>query len=87
MNAPFELTCEYAPNPLSIDTPQPRFGWLLESDRRGQSQSAYQLLVASSEEQLRADRGDRWDSGKVTAERSVNVAYGGASLSSDESCW
>ena len=87
MKAPFELTCEYAPNPLSIDTPQPRFGWLLESDRRGQSQSAYQILVASSEENLRADRGDRWDSGKVTAERSVNVAFGGASLSSDESCW
>jgi hypothetical protein len=29
-----ELTCEYATNPLGVDTPQPRFGWLLQSDKR-----------------------------------------------------
>ena len=86
MIKPTELTCEYASNPLSIDTLQPRFGWLLESDRRNQSQSAYQILVASSAENLHAGRGDKWDSGKVTSDRSVNVAYAGASLSSDESC-
>ena len=87
MITPNELTCEYAPNPISIDTLQPRFGWLLESDRRNQSQSAYQILVASSAENLHAGRGDKWDSGKVNSDRSVNVAYAGGSLSSDESCW
>ena len=86
MITPSELTCEYASNPISIDTLQPRFSWLLDSDRRGQSQSASQILVASSEENLRAERGDKWDSGKVTSERSVNVAYAGGSLSSGESC-
>ena len=35
-----ELTCEYATNPLGVDTPRPRFGWLLESDERAQLQSA-----------------------------------------------
>jgi len=39
--APSELTCEYATNPLGVDTPQPRFGWLLKSDKRSQLQSAY----------------------------------------------
>ena len=87
MITPTELTCEYAPNPINIDTLQPRFGWLLESDRRNQSQSAYQILVASSAENLHAGRGDKWDSGKVNSDRSVNVAYAGGSLSSDESCW
>ena len=87
MITPTELTCEYAPNPISIDTLQPRFGWLLESDRRNQSQSAYQILVASSAENLHAGRGDKWDSGKLNSDRSVNVAYAGGSLSSDESCW
>ena len=87
MITPTELTCEYAPNPINIDTLQPRFGWLLESDRRNQSQSAYQILVASSAENIHAGRGDKWDSGKVNADRSVNVAYAGGSLSSDESCW
>ena len=67
MITPTDLTCEYAPNPISIDTLQPRFGWLLESDRRNQSQSAYQILVASSAENLLAGRGDKWDSGKVNS--------------------
>jgi len=35
-----ELTCEYAANPLGVDTPRPRFGWLLDSDKRAQLQSA-----------------------------------------------
>ena len=73
MITPTELTCEYAPNPINIDTLQPRFGWVLKSDRRNQSQSAYQFLVASSAENLHAGRGDKWDSGKVNSDRSVNV--------------
>ena len=87
MITPTDLTCEYAPNPISIDTQEPRFGWLLQSDRRNQSQSAYQILVASSSENLEAGRADKWDSGKVTSDRSVNVPYAGNSLSSDETCY
>ena len=33
-----EPTCEYATDPLGVDTPRPRFGWLLESDRRSELQ-------------------------------------------------
>ncbi|MCY4413338.1 MAG: family 78 glycoside hydrolase catalytic domain [Caldilineaceae bacterium] len=87
MITPIDLTTEYAPNPINMDTPQPRFGWILESDRRNQSQSAYQLLVASSAENLIAGRADKWDSGKVTSDRSVNVPYTGSSLASDETCY
>jgi hypothetical protein len=36
-----ELTCEYATNPLGVDTPRPRFGWRLKSEQRAQLQSAY----------------------------------------------
>ena len=49
MKAPLELKCEYAVDPLGVEVPQPRFSWVLESDQRGQMQSAYQILVASSE--------------------------------------
>ena len=87
MITPTDLNCEYAPNPINIDTLQPRFGWLLQSDHRSQSQSAYQILVASSVEDLQAGRADKWDSGKVISDRSVNVPYGGNSLSSDEICY
>jgi len=82
-----ELRCEYSINPLGIDTPQPRFSWILESSQRGQMQSAYQVLVAGSEEKLKGNLGDKWDSGKVNSDRSVNVAYRGKALASGEKCW
>jgi len=81
-----ELTCEYAKNPLGIDTPQPRFGWILESNQRGEMQIAYQILVASSEEKLKNDIGDKWDSKKVISEESVNITYKGTPLASGEKC-
>src|ERR1017187_5425294 len=44
------LKCEYRVNPLGLDTPQPRLSWLLESPRRGEKQTAYQVLAASTAE-------------------------------------
>ena len=87
MKAPFQLNCEYAVNPVGIDARQPRFSWLLASDRRGQLQSAYQILVGGSAERLEAGTGDLWDSGRVAADRAVNVAYAGAPLSSNQRCY
>ena len=81
------LTCEYAAGPLGIDVAQPRFGWLLKSDKRGQMQSAYQVLVASSAEKFKRNVGDKWDSGKVASERSVNIVYAGKPLTGRERCW
>ena len=72
-----ELRCEYATDPLGIDTRQPRFGWTVTAFRRDQRQSAYRILVSSSKEQLDADMGDLWDSGKVAAQQSVTVPYQG----------
>jgi alpha-L-rhamnosidase len=76
------LRCEWAVNPLGIDARQPRLSWVLESTRRGTMQSAYQVLVASSEALLRADRGDLWDSGRVESDQSIQIAYGGPALAS-----
>ena len=45
---PSRLTVEYRPDPLGIGTPRPRLGWALESPERGESQSAYRILVADS---------------------------------------
>ncbi len=74
-------------NPLGLDIPRPRLSWILESDRRGARQSAYQILVASSAEKLAAEQGDLWDSGKVASDQSVNVEYGGRPLASGERAW
>lgn len=76
------LRCEYLEHPLGVDVPQPRFSWLITSTRRGVSQSAYRILVASTRDRLEADRADLWDSGRVAAGDAVNIAYAGSSLES-----
>lgn len=81
------LSCEYRVNPLGIDRTLPRLTWTLHSSQRGQKQTAYQILVSSSEDQLKRDRGDIWDSGQVFSEQSVLVAYDGRPLLSGELCY
>jgi hypothetical protein len=85
--SPASLRCEYRVNPQGVDVLQPRFSWTLESPERGQSQSAYQILVASSRNALDAGQADEWDSGKVASRESVGVAYGGKPLSSHLRCY
>ena len=84
---PAEIRCEYTDNPLGLETQQPRFSWILTSSRRGQIQTAYQILVASSLENLSKDKGDKWNSKKLTSGQSVNVVYQGKELASGEKCW
>lgn len=79
---PEDLRCEYQTDPLGIDVLQPRLSWLVNDSRRGAVQSAYQILVASSEQKLRQDTGDIWDSGKVLSGQSVHVPYAGSDLQS-----
>jgi alpha-L-rhamnosidase len=81
-----DLRCEYLRDPLGIDVTQPRLSWTLAAGPRGHRQGAYRILVASSPDTLRKDRGDLWDSGKVSSDQSVFVPYGGRSLASGERC-
>jgi alpha-L-rhamnosidase len=76
------LRCELATNPVGIDTPAPRFSWTLEHPERGQLQTAYQLLVASTAERLDAGVADLWDSGKTPASHLPLVEYAGKPLES-----
>ncbi len=79
-----DLRCEYLEAPLGIDMLHPRFSWILESPERGVSQTAYQVLVARSEKALKDGKADRWDSGKVESEKSINIVYEGDTLISGE---
>ena len=81
------LRCEYHNNPLGIDITSPRLSWITQSDNRGWKQSAYQILVASSQENLDQDRGDLWDSGKVEANQSIQIPYAGKPLLSHGQCF
>lgn len=54
-----ELRCEYRTNPQGIDIVKPRLSWITESARRGRMQSAYRVLVAGSEENLKQNKADQ----------------------------
>ena len=82
-----ELTCNYLRNPLGVETPTPRLSWVLQSRERGQRQTAYRILVASSREALDRDQGDLWDSGTVESDQSIHVPYAGAPLRSRQACF
>jgi hypothetical protein len=77
-----DLRCDYAVNPLGVDSATPRLFWKLGSDERGQRQIAYQILAASSEKQLAQGNGDLWDSGKVDSDETIQIDYAGKKLNS-----
>lgn len=80
LRPPTAIRTESTPNPLGIDISKPRLSWQLSSDERGVRQSAYQILVATSPSVLAKNRGDRWDSGRVSSADSVGIEYGGTPL-------
>ncbi len=87
---PLDLRCEYRKNPLGIDTPKPRLRWSLEAAdpaTRGRRQTAYQILVSSSKQDLGNGQGDLWDSGRVESDKSIQVPYAGRPLASGMLAW
>jgi len=76
------LVCEYLVNPIGIDVQKPRLSWQIFSDEQNVMQSAYEIMVADSPENLNKKSRLIWTSGKVTGEESVNVEYGGPELQS-----
>jgi alpha-L-rhamnosidase len=75
-----ELKTEFQENPLGIDRAQPLLQWKIRDDRRGARQTAYQVIVSSTERNAGRNEGDVWDSGKVESDQSVHVAYDGPAM-------
>src|SRR5882762_9584390 len=73
--APVRLRCESLQNPVGVDSPKPQFSWQSDNTERNWQQSAYQILVASSAENLRDGKADVWDSGKRNSGESVGILY------------
>lgn len=74
--------CESFNNPSGIDEKAPRFSWNLQSETRGQKQTAWQILVASSLEKLNNDEAGVWNSGKIPSQQSLFIPYKGKALQS-----
>jgi len=83
-SAPIDLRCEYRVDPPCIDALHPRLFWKFSPNGRGQRQTAYQILAASSLKNLSANKGDLWDSGKVESDHSIQIEYAGKLLSSGQ---
>jgi alpha-L-rhamnosidase len=79
--------CEQRICPLGVDAPQPVLGWVLESARRGDRQTAYQILAASDAALLAKGTPDMWDSGKVDGAQSLGIPYQGKPLASGMRVW
>ncbi len=79
---PVRLRCEYLQNPLGIDIASPHLSWQSDSAERNWKQVAYEVLVASNEENLQAAKADIWDSGKIESGESVGIVYHGPALES-----
>jgi len=75
-----ELQVDNLKTPLGIDDPAPKFSWQLRDPARGAKQTAYEVLVASSENALRGGKADVWDSGRIESAQSLNVRFAGAEL-------
>jgi alpha-L-rhamnosidase len=82
--SPTKLKCENRVNPLGIDATPPRLSWNLESRRRGEGQTAWQILAASTPARLARNQGDLWDTDKISSADSLNVGYGGTPLRSGQ---
>lgn len=85
-----DLRVEHMQNPAVVDVKQPRLSWINEPKNEqvsGDRQTAYRIVVASTEEGLRRGRYDLWDSGRVLSEESVLVPYGGRPLTSGQDCY
>lgn len=77
---------EYEKTPIGIVVSAPRFSWIIVSAERSQIQTAYQILVSQTEENLNSDVGDMWDSGKIPSNQTYNINYKGLPLKSG-SCY
>ncbi|HEY4287585.1 MAG TPA: family 78 glycoside hydrolase catalytic domain [Puia sp.] len=91
-----KLSCEQRTNPEGIDVLRPRLSWQIIGEQSGVrqaggdaglKQTAWQVIVASSEEKLAKDMGDLWNSGKVGSDESVLIAYAGLPLKSRMACY
>ena len=82
-------TVEHMSNPTTVEELHPRLSWINEVSNpktRGERQTAYRIVVASTSEKLQSGDYDLWDSGQVLSEQSVLVPYYGRPLASGQDC-
>ena len=74
--------------PMGIDVTVPSLGWQISTDEPiyNLKQTRYHIMVASSAELLKQDKGDLWDE-TVSSNTSQWVKYAGKELKANQRCW
>lgn len=75
-----DFRVQHSDRPLSVEDRHPVFSWRMESDERGQRQTAYQLSVRRD-----VDGSELWNTGKVESSQSVDIPYQGVALQAEKS--
>jgi len=81
---PVHLRTEQMTSPLGIDVEKPVFSWQSNATATDWMQSAYDVMVATDASLLSRGKPDVWDSGRIPSSDSVNIAYGGPALRSQQ---
>ncbi|MER6171861.1 family 78 glycoside hydrolase catalytic domain [Streptosporangium sp. NPDC001681] len=68
-----DLETEHAPAPIAIAATNPRLGWLLRAERKGQKQTAYEVEISEGGRRV-------WNSGAVKSESHYDIRYAGPPL-------
>ncbi|MCP5062424.1 MAG: family 78 glycoside hydrolase catalytic domain, partial [Ignavibacteriae bacterium] len=74
-----KLRLEYIDSPINVSVVHPRFSWVLESNERGQKQTAYQIQVSNNI----TSNNNMWDSGKIISSETSQIYYEGKNLKSN----
>ncbi len=77
-----DVTTEMRKNPEGIPDAKPRFSWKFTTDKQNVMQTAYQIEVATTENDLRSGTDLLWNSERVESAQSLLVEYGGKALES-----
>lgn len=77
-----ELTCNHLTDPAGVTNPA--FSWKMLSKLNGQSQSAYQIMIASSLKNLSLNKADVWNSKKVQSGNQLNIGLTSIKLASSK---
>ncbi|MBZ4190533.1 glycoside hydrolase family 78 protein [Niabella sp. 3A5MI-3] len=77
---PEQLRCEFADNPLGVDTDHPVFSWTFRSRGRNTRQLAYEIKLATDSADF--SKGPDWNTGKVLSGNNTGVIYNGKALRS-----
>jgi alpha-L-rhamnosidase len=80
-DSPAGLTVEFIRKPenVPIMDMKPEFSWIVSATAN--IQTGYQILVASTKENLEKNTGDIWNSQRIMSSKSSEVEYGGNNLS------